>query len=92
MKPRQIGRVYNPSHYREFQYPTVMGVLCKNERAFSIYDIRIDNPIEDKIITEIAPNTSSLTNAEEKYTPRNPIMRANAAISCLIFKLWLTFF
>ena len=43
-------------------------------------------PIDDNMITEIEPNTSNLTNAEEKYAPRNPIMRANAAISCLILK------
>ena len=40
VKPRQIGRIDHPSHYRELQYPTVIEVLCENERAFSIYGIR----------------------------------------------------
>ena len=33
---------------------------------FRIFDIRIDMPIDDNIITEIEPNTSNLTNAELK--------------------------
>ena len=33
---------------------------------FSIFDIRIDMPIDDNTITEIEPNTSNLTNAELK--------------------------
>lgn len=40
VKPRQTGRIDHPSHYRVFQYPPVMEVLCENERAFSIYSIR----------------------------------------------------
>ena len=63
--------------------------LCS---SFSSFDIRIDTPIDDSIITEIELITSNLTNAEPKYIPRNPMMRANAAISPLIFKEWFTFF
>ena len=32
----------------------------------SIFDIRMDIPIDDNMITEIEPNTSNLTNAELK--------------------------
>ena len=60
--------------------------------SFRIFDIRIDMPIDDNTITEIEPNISNLTNAELKYIPRNPIMRANTAISPLIFKERFTFF
>ena len=52
----------------------------------------MDIPIDDNMMTEIEPNTSNLTNAELKYTPRIPIMRANAAISPLIFQVLFTFF
>jgi len=41
---------------------TLLG-LCP---SFRIFDIRIDTPIDDSIITEIEPNTSNLTNAELK--------------------------
>ena len=43
----------------------VMTLVCLCS-AFRIFDIRIDMPIDDSIITEIAPNTSNLTNAELK--------------------------
>ena len=42
---------------------TALVGLCAPLR---IFDIRIDMPIDDSIITEIAPNTSNLTNAELK--------------------------
>ena len=42
---------------------TALVGLCP---SFSIFDIRIDIPIDDNIITEIEPNTSNLTNAELK--------------------------
>ena len=68
---------------------TMLLGLCP---SFRIFDIRIDTPIDDNTIIEIEPNTSNLTNAELKYIPRNPIMRANTAISPLIFKERFTFF
>jgi hypothetical protein len=42
---------------------TALVGLCP---TFRIFDIRIDMPIDDSIITEIEPNTSNLTNAELK--------------------------
>ena len=48
--------------------------------------------MDDNIITEIEQNTSNLTNAKLKYIPRNPIMRANAAISPCILKERFIFF
>ena len=42
---------------------TALVGLCP---SFSIFDIRIDTPMDDNIITEIEPNTSNLTNAELK--------------------------
>ena len=33
---------------------------------FSTFDIRIDTPMDDSIITETAPNISNLTNVELK--------------------------
>ena len=42
---------------------TTLGDLCFR---FRIFDIKIDMPIDDNIITEIEPNTSNLTNAELK--------------------------
>ena len=47
---------------KEILVTTFVG-LCL---AFMIFDIRIDTPIDDNIITEIEPNTSNLTNAELK--------------------------
>ena len=47
---------------KEILVTTLVG-LCP---SFSIFDIRIDIPIDDNIITEIEPNTSNLTNAELK--------------------------
>ena len=45
---------------KEILVTTLVG-LCS---AFRIFDIRIDIPIDDNIITEIAPNISNLINAE----------------------------
>ena len=42
--------------------------------------VKIDNPIEDKIINEIDANTSNLTNVELTYTPVIPKISANAII------------
>ena len=42
---------------------TTLAGLCP---SFRIFDIRIDMPIDDNIITEIEPNISNLTNAELK--------------------------
>ena len=47
---------------KEILVTTLVG-LCS---PFRIFDIRIDMPIDDNIITEIAPNTSNLTNEELK--------------------------
>ena len=47
---------------KEILVTTFVG-LCS---SFRIFDIRIDTPIDDNIITEIEPNTSNLTNAELK--------------------------
>ena len=47
---------------KEILVTTLVGICS----AFRIFDIRIDTPIDDNIITEMAPNTSNLTNAELK--------------------------
>jgi hypothetical protein len=60
--------------------------------SFRIFDIKIDTPIDANIIRDIPPNTSNLTNAELKYTPSNPKMRANTAMSLLIFIDWFILF
>ena len=49
--------------------------LCTNSL------VKIDNPIEERIIIEIDANTSSLTNAELTYTPVIPKIRTNAIMS-----------
>ena len=43
--------------------------------------VRIDSPIEERIIIETEPNTSNLTNAELTYTPVIPKIRTKEIIS-----------
>ena len=52
-----------------------LGFLFKN--SF----VRIDNPIEERIIIETDANTSNLTNAELTYIPVIPKIRTKAIIS-----------
>ena len=70
----------------------ILGILSENvnlpiELFLKISFDRIDNPTEDKIISDIEAKTSSLTKAELTYTPVIPKIKTNTFISVLRYSV-----